>query len=358
MQTLTVTGTGRYVRDERHGPGHRLRLLAVGVPGLRHDRQHRGLRHRPTRPRAGRPPRPRPRTPASRPRPRSTATPAPAGRAPSPIRSGSRWTSASRSASARWCCTGRPPTRTAFQIQRRPQRRRTWTTIYSTTTGTGGTPDAHRHRHRPVRAAQRHRAGHAVRLLAVRVPGRTGTGPIAAADVGDDHDHAPRLTHHAPPRPRPRATVLLSYNKPAVASTSFQNDGATATPARRPRRSTTTRPPAGRPAPTTGWVDPGWIYVDLGATATISRVVLQWDPAYATAYQIQVSANASTWTHDLHDHHGPRLQGDPERVNGTGRYVRMYGTARSNAVRLLAVGVPGLRHRRRARSRRRRCRRT
>src|SRR5689334_11103488 len=34
--------------------------------------------------------------------------------------------------------------------------------------------------------------------------------------------------------------------------------------------------------------DPQWIYVDLGATYNISQVVLNWEPAYATAYQVQV----------------------------------------------------------------------
>src|SRR4029453_6659336 len=75
-------------------------------------------------------------------------------------------------------------------------------------------------------------------------------------------------------------------------------------------------------------VDPGWIYVDLGATANVTQVVLQWDPAFATAYQIQVSANASTWTTIYSTTTG---RGFKETVNatGTGRYVRMYGTARS-----------------------------
>jgi beta-glucanase (GH16 family) len=79
---------------------------------------------------------------------------------------------------------------------------------------------------------------------------------------------------------------------------------------------------------TTGWVDPGWIHVDLGATATIRRVVLQWDPAYATAYQIQVSSNASTWTTIYSTSNGRGLK-ETLTVNGTGRYVRMYGTARA-----------------------------
>ena len=85
---------------------------------------------------------------------------------------------------------------------------------------------------------------------------------------------------------------LLSYNKPATAST-FQDDGACAncTPAK-----ATDLDPATRWATsaTNGWVDPGWITVDLGAPATITSVVLQWDPAYAVSYELQVSDDNAT----------------------------------------------------------------
>src|SRR5262249_43698309 len=37
------------------------------------------------------------------------------------------------------------------------------------------------------------------------------------------------------------------------------------------------------------FTDPQWLQVDLGGTATVDRVVLSWEAAYATAYQIQVS---------------------------------------------------------------------
>ncbi|WP_042395228.1 discoidin domain-containing protein, partial [Streptacidiphilus carbonis] len=35
--------------------------------------------------------------------------------------------------------------------------------------------------------------------------------------------------------------------------------------------------------------DPQWLEVDLGATATIDKVVLNWEAAYGTAFQIQTS---------------------------------------------------------------------
>ncbi|QJD88374.1 discoidin domain-containing protein [Cohnella herbarum] len=42
--------------------------------------------------------------------------------------------------------------------------------------------------------------------------------------------------------------------------------------------------------------DPQWISVDLGTAATISRVYLNWEGAYAISYSIEVSANGTTWS--------------------------------------------------------------
>ncbi|GAA1644502.1 discoidin domain-containing protein [Actinoplanes couchii] len=120
---------------------------------------------------------------------------------------------------------------------------------------------------------------------------------------------------------------LLSYGKPARAS-SEQND-----PQCNPCTADKAfdNDPASRWAtnPTGGWVDPGWIQVDLGATAQISQVVLQWDPAYARSYQIQVSADGANWTPIFSTTTGDGLK-DVINASGTGRYVRMYGTARSS----------------------------
>ena len=76
------------------------------------------------------------------------------------------------------------------------------------------------------------------------------------------------------------------------------------------------------------WSDPQWLQVDLGASATISQVVIQWETASAKAYQIQVSDDGSTWTPLYSTTTGP---GGTETLNvsGTGRYVRMYGTVRN-----------------------------
>ena len=71
-----------------------------------------------------------------------------------------------------------------------------------------------------------------------------------------------------------------------------------------------------------------WIYVDLGSTATISRVVLNWETAYGSGYQIQVSNDATTWTTVFTTTTGNGAI-DDLTVSGSGRYVRMLGTARA-----------------------------
>ncbi|MFI7599209.1 discoidin domain-containing protein [Actinoplanes sp. NPDC049681] len=120
--------------------------------------------------------------------------------------------------------------------------------------------------------------------------------------------------------------VLLSYDKPGLAS-SEQND-VNCNPCTAAKAFDLDPATRWATSSTTGWVDPGWISVDLGATAQISRVELQWDPAYATAYKIQVSPDAKTWT-DIYSTTTGKGFKEVLTVSGSGRYVRMYGTARS-----------------------------
>src|SRR5262245_20902659 len=86
-------------------------------------------------------------------------------------------------------------------------------------------------------------------------------------------------------RPADAAPTLLSQAKPVTAS-STENAGTPAAAAVDGDAGTRWSSAA---------ADPQWIQVDLGATATVSQVVLSWEAAYATACQIQVSANGSTW---------------------------------------------------------------
>jgi hypothetical protein len=114
------------------------------------------------------------------------------------------------------------------------------------------------------------------------------------------------------------ADSLLSYNKPATASSS-ENGGT---------------PPAAAVDnnPATRWssqfADPQWLRVDLGATATITQVVLQWEAAYAKSYKLQVSADGNAWT-DIYSTTTSTGGTQTVNVNGSGRYVRMYGTVRN-----------------------------
>ncbi len=74
--------------------------------------------------------------------------------------------------------------------------------------------------------------------------------------------------------------------------------------------------------------DPQWLEVDLGATHTITQVVLNWEHAYATAFQIQTSTDGTNWTTVYSTTTGTGgVQTIP--VTGSGRYVRMYGTKRA-----------------------------
>src|SRR5215472_14682773 len=73
--------------------------------------------------------------------------------------------------------------------------------------------------------------------------------------------------------------------------------------------------------------DPQWLEVDLGSSQSICQVVLQWETAYGKAFQIQTSTDNSTWTTIFSTTTGT---GGTQTLSltGTGRYIRMYGTAR------------------------------
>jgi hypothetical protein len=69
--------------------------------------------------------------------------------------------------------------------------------------------------------------------------------------------------------------------------------------------------------------DPQWITVDLGAATAINRVVLRWEAAFGRIYQVQVSANGTTWTtvRDVVNSDGG--VDDHTALGATGRYVRI-----------------------------------
>ncbi|MFD4688828.1 discoidin domain-containing protein [Streptomyces sp. NPDC058463] len=76
------------------------------------------------------------------------------------------------------------------------------------------------------------------------------------------------------------------------------------------------------------WSDPQWIQVDLGSKQDLSRVVLTWEAAHAKNYELQVSDNGTDWR-ALKTVTGSDGGTDDVAVSGSGRYVRMLGTART-----------------------------
>ena len=180
----------------------------------------------------------------------------------------------------------------AFQVQTSNDGTN-WTSIYSTTTGTGGNQvlnvtgsGRYLRVYGTARATQ---YGYSIwELGAVGTPGGGTT------------------------------TSLLSQGKPTTAS-SVENAGTPASDATDGNTGTRW---------SSAFSDPQWLQVDLGATHSISKVVLNWETAAGKAYQIQTSPDGTNWTTIYSTTTGA---GGTETLNvtGSGRYVRLYGTART-----------------------------
>jgi hypothetical protein len=175
-----------------------------------------------------------------------------------------------------------------------------WTDVYSTTTGTGGTQNLavngsgrYVRMYGTVRATQ-----YGYSLWEFQVYGGAGgtTGPAAC---GTDN---------------------AALNHPATAS-SAENAGTAASAA--VDGNTGTRW-------SSAFSDPQWVQVDLGSSQSICGVGLNWEAAYATAFKVQTSADGSAWT-DIYSTTTGAGGTQNLNVTGTGRYVRVYGTARATA---------------------------
>ena len=182
---------------------------------------------------------------------------------------------------------------TAFQIQTSSDGTN-WTTIYSTTTGTGGTQTLNvTGTGRYVRMYGTARAtAYGYSLWEFQVYGSLAGGTCSTTDA--------------------------ALNQPATAS-SLEN--ATFPASNAVNGNTGTRW-------SSAFSDPQWLEVNLGSSQTICQVTLNWEAAYATAFQIQTSPDGSTWTSIYSTTTGT---GGVQTlsVSGTGRYIRMYGTTRA-----------------------------
>ncbi|MBO3750418.1 discoidin domain-containing protein [Streptosporangiaceae bacterium NEAU-GS5] len=168
----------------------------------------------------------------------------------------------------------------------------TWTNIFSTTTGDGGTDDlAVSGTGRYIRVNGTARATpYGYSLWEFSVQGTPGGGSGSLLSQGH--------------------TTTASSTENATFPAANATDGSTGT-----RWSS-------------AFSDPQWVQVDLGATHSISRVVLNWEAAFASAFQIQTSANGTTWTNIYSTTSGTGGVQDLS-VSGSGRYVRVNGTARA-----------------------------
>jgi hypothetical protein len=183
----------------------------------------------------------------------------------------------------------------AFQIQTSADNSN-WTSIYSTTTGTGGVQN---------------------------LTGLSGTGRYIRMDG------TARATQYGysiwefqvfatSGGGTTCGTANVALNQPTTAS-STENAGTPASAATDGNTGTRW---------SSAFSDPQWLEVDLGSSQSICGVNINWEAAYASAFQIQTSADNSNWTSIYSTTTGT---GGTQNltVSGTGRYIRMYGTARA-----------------------------
>jgi beta-glucanase (GH16 family) len=116
----------------------------------------------------------------------------------------------------------------------------------------------------------------------------------------------------------PPSGTNLSQGKPTTAS-STENAGTPASAATDGNTGTRW---------SSAFSDPQWVRVDLGATHAISKVALNWEAAYAKAFQIQTSNDGTNWTTVYSTTTGTGGN-QTLTVSGSGRYVRMNGTQRA-----------------------------
>lgn len=118
------------------------------------------------------------------------------------------------------------------------------------------------------------------------------------------------------------STTLISKDRPSTSSTTegsgFESSGAFDGDA------------STRWASAEG-VDDQWVQVDLGAGSTVDRVVLNWEAAYASEYDLQTSVDGVSWITLEHEAAGDGGIDEHAGLNGTGRYLRVHGTARATA---------------------------
>jgi hypothetical protein len=208
----------------------------------------------------------------------------------------------------------------------------TWTTIYSTTTGTGGVNDL----------TGLSGSGRYIRMYGT-ARGTAYGYSIYEFEVYSGTSSTPTFV---PPTATLKATNTATATSTGTATgtataTATTGSGGCPTTNNALNRSVTASSVTGTNSPqmavdgntTTRWEsaysDPQWIQIDFGTTATFCRVKLNWETAAASAYQIQTSNDAATWTTIYSTTTSTGGIQDLTGLSGSGRYIRMNGTART-----------------------------
>lgn len=143
--------------------------------------------------------------------------------------------------------------------------------------------------------------------------------PLAWAVYGEDF----RIDTDPRPDPEPTDTsgaeTLISRGKPATASSS---ETSALAPGKAVDGDATTRWASAEGS------DPQWLRIDLGAGASVSRIELTWEAAYAKQYRLEISADGTDWTRLAAETAGNGGTDTWTGLTGKGRYLRVYGTAR------------------------------
>ncbi|MEV4625338.1 discoidin domain-containing protein [Micromonospora sp. NPDC049523] len=164
-------------------------------------------------------------------------------------------------------------------------------------------------------------------------PGTTGAGPFAGPTdpVASSPTPSPLPADGTSPPTSPSASPAPSK---AAANTSGRNlalNGAVT--ASSVERSGWAAPYAVDGDPTTRWSsgfsDPQWLRVDLGARWQVSEIRLTWENAHATAYRVELSTDGTTWKSVYSTSNGRGGNVVVEVAQLPARFVRVYGTKRS-----------------------------
>jgi hypothetical protein len=156
-------------------------------------------------------------------------------------------------------------------------------------------------------------------------PGTAGDGPSAGQANSVAPPPAPsRQPTHETSTAAPKASANssgrnLALNSAATASSTEREDWAAS------------KAVDGDPGTrwSSGFSDPQWLQVDLGARWQISEIRLNWENAHATAYRVEVSTDGTTWKSVYSTSNGQGGNVIVEVAKLPARFVRMYGTKRS-----------------------------